>query len=111
MLAAQASKRRSGMAVLMENRVEQSTPEIYDAVAAKLDVENDPPAGMIVHTASAMEGGGVRIVDVWESQEAFEKFRDERLMPALQAVLSEKGITPAGPPTYEFSELHHLVKS
>ena len=97
------------MAVLMENLVEQSNVEIYDAVAAKLDVENDSPEGMIVHTAIDLGDRGIRIVDVWESQDAFEHFRDERLMPAIQAVLSDRGIEPAGPPSYEFSEIHHLV--
>jgi hypothetical protein len=99
------------MAVLMENVVEQSNTEIYDAVSAKLDVENDAPSGMIVHTAIDLGEGGIRIVDVWESQEAFERFRDEQLLPAVQSVLSERGIEPAGPPTYEFSEIHHLVKA
>jgi len=97
------------MAVLMENRVAQSNPEIYDAVTARLDVENDPPAGMIVHTAIDEGDAGMRIVDVWESQQAFESFRDERLLPAIQAVLSEKGLEPQGPPNYEFSEIHHVV--
>jgi hypothetical protein len=96
------------MAVLMENVVEDSSAEIYDAVSAKLDVENDPPEGIIVHTAIAEEGKGLRIVDVWESREAFESFREQRLMPAVESVLSERGITPAGPPTYEFSEIHDL---
>jgi hypothetical protein len=99
------------MAVLMENFIEDSSAEIYDAVSAKLDVEKDPPAGIIVHSAIAPEGGGIRIVDVWESREAFESFRDERLMPAVESVLSERGIEPAGPPTYEFSEIHDLYKA
>jgi hypothetical protein len=98
-------------AVLMENMVEQSNAEIYDAVAAKLDVEGDPPAGMIVHTAIDLGEGGIRIVDVWDSQQAFEAFRDDRLLPAIQAVLSERGIEPMGPPNYEFSEIHHLVRA
>jgi hypothetical protein len=98
------------MAVLMENRVEQSNTEIYDAVNEKLGVESDPPAGMIVHTAIDLGEGGIRIVDVWESQQAFEAFRDDRLLPAIQSVLSERGIEPMGPPAYEFSEIHHLVK-
>jgi hypothetical protein len=98
------------MAVLMENRVEQSNTEIYDAVSERVKVEDDPPAGMIVHTAIDLGEGGIRIVDVWESQQDFEAFRDQRLLPAIQAVLSEKGIEPQGPPNYEFSEIHHLVK-
>lgn len=98
------------MAVLMENRVEQSNPEIYDAVSAKLDIEGDPPSGMLVHTAIDEGDAGMRIVDVWESQQAFETFRDERLLAAIQAVVAEKGIELQGPPSYEFSEVHHLVK-
>jgi heme-degrading monooxygenase HmoA len=97
------------MAVLMENHVEQSNAEIYDAVAAKLDVEADTPEGMVVHTAIDLGDRGIRIVDVWESQQAFEAFRDSRLLPAIEAVLSERGIEPMGPPNYEFSEIHHLV--
>ena len=99
------------MAVLMENRVEQGGTELYDAVTAKLGVEDDPPAGMIVHTAIDKGDAGMRIVDIWESQQAFETFRDERLLPAIQAVLSEQGVEPQGPPTYEFSEIHHFVKA
>jgi hypothetical protein len=96
------------MAVLMENFIEDSSAEIYDAVSEKLDARSNPPEGLIVHTAIAPEGGGLRVVDVWESREAFETFRDERLMPAVGSVLEERGITPAGPPTYEFSDLHDL---
>jgi hypothetical protein len=99
------------VAVLMENRVEQSNTEIYDAVSERLNVEDDKPAGMIVRTAIDLGDGGMRIVDVWESQQVFEAFRDERLLPAIQAVLSEKGLEPQGPPSYEFSEIHHLVKA
>jgi hypothetical protein len=30
-----------------------------------------------------MEGGGTRVVDVWESQEAFDAFIRDRLQPAF----------------------------
>jgi hypothetical protein len=44
------------------------------------------------------------------ARQDFEAFRDQRMLPAIQAVLSEKGIEPQGPPSYEFSEIHHVVK-
>jgi heme-degrading monooxygenase HmoA len=98
------------MAVLMENDVTQGSTEIYDAVAEKLEIEGNPPAGMIAHAAIDRGEGGMRIVDVWESQQDFETFRDERLFPAIQSVMQEKGVEMEGPPSYEFSEIHHFVK-
>ena len=91
------------MAVLMENVVEQGTTDFYDAVNEKLGVDENPPAGMVVHIAMARDGGGIRIVDVWESREAFESFRDDRLMPTIQAVAEENNIPMEWPPTHEFT--------
>jgi hypothetical protein len=31
-----------------------------------------------------MEGGGTRVVDVWESQEVFDAFIRDRLQPAFE---------------------------
>ena len=93
----------------MENRVEQGSTEFYDAVAERLGIETDKPDGMIAHAAIDDGENGLRVVDVWESRDAFESFRDARLLAAIQAVAEEKGIPMEGPPTYEFSEIHHLV--
>jgi hypothetical protein len=46
--------------------------------------------GRIFHVAGPREGGGWRVVDVWESQEAWDKFLQEKLGPVLQEV----GATP-----------------
>ena len=97
------------MAVLMENRVENGNTDFYDAVNEKLGVESDKPAGMIAHAAIDEGENGMRIVDVWESTDAFESFRDSCLLPAIQAVAEEQGVPLEGPPTYEFSEIHHLL--
>ena len=78
-------------------------------MSERLGIDADKPDGMIVHTAIDEGEAGIRIVDVWESRDAFESFRDSRLLPAIQAVAEEKGVPMEGPPTYEFSEIHHLV--
>ena len=54
----------------------------YDAVRAQLGVEADPPAGMILHTAGFTEGGTFRIFDVWETREAWERFRQKTTQAA-----------------------------
>jgi hypothetical protein len=56
----------------------------YDAVASRLDLAGDRPAGLILHAASET-AGGVRIVDVWESAEQAETFERGRLFPAFEA--------------------------
>ena len=45
--------------------------------------DNDWPDGIISHTAGASDDGWC-VVDVWESQEAFNAFFGSRLEPALQ---------------------------
>jgi hypothetical protein len=79
----------------------------YDAVKERLNVDADPPAGLIIHTAGFTGRGVFRIFDVWESQEDWERFRDERLMPAVQPVIDGGGAPPSAEYTYE---LHDVVK-
>jgi hypothetical protein len=60
------------------------TPEQGAAVLRELGLSNRPPAGQVLHIEGPMEGGGMRIVDVWESREVFETFIREQLGPAFQ---------------------------
>ncbi len=85
------------------------TREMYDAVSEKLDVENDPPDGMILHTASEVDGH-MHIIDVWESEEAAERFGNERLGPTIAEVGRARGDAPPQPPAPTVHELHHLVR-
>ena len=60
--------------------------EIYEQVVQKVrDNGEFPPAGAIFQVAGPFEGGW-RVISVWESREAQERFRDERLAPAWQEV-------------------------
>lgn len=76
------------IAVLME--FPTGTVEQYDAVIAEMNLGGKTAPGGIFHVAGPMEGGGIRIVDVWESQEAMEKFAGEQIMPITQ----KHGIAP-----------------
>jgi hypothetical protein len=60
-----------------------SSWEQYQGAAAALV---DPlPDGLILHVAGPTDEG-VRIIDVWESEEAWLRFRSERLDPAIAAL-------------------------
>jgi quinol monooxygenase YgiN len=84
----------------------ESGPDQYDQINAILKPEENPPEGMVVHTAGQRQDGGMRIVDVWDSEQAYNSFRDERLMPAVKEVL---GSIPDEPPDIEIYELHDLI--
>ena len=77
--------------------------ENYDAIVEKMNVRENPPAGCIVHTAGALPDGAFRIFDVWETREHFERFMQDRLMPAVNEVV---GDTDAPPPSMTMYELH-----
>jgi hypothetical protein len=48
----------------------------------------EPPKGMISHVAVEREGG-LRYIDLWESEEDWDRFAEERLHPVVHSLLSE----------------------
>jgi hypothetical protein len=83
--------------------------EQYDQVSEKVDTENNPPEGLILHSGADIGGGKMRVVDIWESADAWQSFLDNRLGPAVVEVM---GAPPEGmePPPIEVHELHDLQK-
>ena len=74
------------MAVAFLIEIPGFTPEQGAAVLRELDFDTNPAAGNILHIEGPMEGGGMRVVDVWESPEAFQTFAQERLAAAFQKI-------------------------
>jgi hypothetical protein len=72
------------MAVWFILDVPAMTREQAGAVLKDLGLTDRPPPGQIFHIEGPGEGGGARVVDVWESEEAFNKFLQERLGPAFE---------------------------
>jgi hypothetical protein len=60
----------------------------------------EPLDGLIIHTAGATAGSW-RIFDVWESQEAFDRFNDEIIMPAVEGM----DMPQIAPEVYELGNL------
>ena len=48
-----------------------------------------PPKGMIAHIAIERPEGGLRYIDVWESEEDWDQFAEERLHPVVHPMLGE----------------------
>ena len=95
------------MVVLMTMDV-PLTREDVEAVSAA--VGPDPAKGLIAHVMTKTPEG-VHVVDIWQSQADFQKFSDERLMPAMQQVSTERGISMDGPlPEPTFEEAFDLLR-
>ena len=50
---------------------------------------DEPPAGLIVHLAVERPEGGLRYIDVWESEDDADRFGEERLHPVVHPLLSD----------------------
>ena len=55
----------------------------------KLGLGEDPPPGLISHLAVDLPQGGLRYIDVWESEADWDRFADERLHPVVHGLLAE----------------------
>jgi hypothetical protein len=91
------------MAVFMELEFDGFTTDQYDAVDQALDPKGNPPDGLIAHSAR-MDGDTLRILDIWESPEAFGAFAESRLGPTLGETLGDDAPPPPEP---RFTKLHN----
>lgn len=77
--------------------------EQYDAASAQIGVTSDNmPEESVLHVAGPGPDGGWRVVEIWESEEAAQKFDAERVEPVLQQV----GIQRPAPTIWQ---VHNLV--
>ena len=81
------------------------TKEHYDAVRAAVHPSDGGlPEGQLFHAAGPSDGGWT-VMAVHDSKESWEKFRDNVLVPALQAGV-EGGFTT--PPEETQIDLYHM---
>lgn len=71
------------MSVVIVSEFEGGNQEVYEQVSAKVLPDGQLPGGQQVHIAGPVENGW-RVISVWDSEEQFQRFREERLLPALQ---------------------------
>ena len=88
------------MAVGILTAASEFTKQIYDDVTEKMYGHTAPmpgvtrrPEGLIVHSAGQGDSG-YYVYDIWESREAFQRFMDEKLGPAIAEVMG--GPPPPG---------------
>ena len=96
------------MAVTMISQFPATTDQ-YDEVERRLDLDNNSPDGLIIHTAARV-GDEIRVIDVWESAEQFETFNNERLMGTATEVMGEPPADAPPPSPPEVTELHNVYR-
>jgi hypothetical protein len=69
--------------------------DLYRAIIENIGPE--PLEGSLLHLCLRREDGGLRYLDVWESEEACERAFDERIHPAVDKAFN--GHRPAQEPT------------
>ncbi len=92
------------MAIGVELKFPGATLEQYDQVIERMDFTpqgKGAPAG-IFHWVTKTDDG-LRVVDVWESREAFERFAEEKIGPITKAV----GFP--GEPEIQIHEVHNYL--
>ncbi len=60
-------------------------PETYEKIIEEIGPE--PLAGSLLHLCIRRSDGGLRYIDVWESEQACARAFDQRIHPAVDRVL------------------------
>lgn len=92
------------MAVVVVNEIQGGSQELYEKVNEKAMPGGKLPDGGQVHIAGPIEGGW-RVITVWDSEDHFNKFREETLLPALK----EAGEGDRIEPSIQTGEVFRLV--
>lgn len=94
------------MPVGIRLKFDGGTQEQYDAVHSHMNIDSDPPEGLIFHSAGPIDGGW-GVLDFWESRAAFDSFASARLGRGNQE-LGDRGM-PGPPDIHEFP-VHNITK-
>ena len=92
------------MAVAVQMDFVGATLDQYDQVVAKMGLTPRGPGapGGISHFVTKTDDG-IRVIDVWETKEQFERFAQEQIGPFAK----EAGFP--GEPTLQFFDVHNYL--
>jgi hypothetical protein len=82
------------VAVVIVNEIEGGSQSFYESVNPKVMPDGKLPAGCQIHIAGPVDKGW-RVITVWDSEEQFQQFRDEKLIPAIREAGADDRIAPS----------------
>src|SRR5262245_19011548 len=89
------------MTVVSTLDVHGLTPHEYRAVMDELGVEGRPEEGIYLHLTTPADFG-FRVVEIWDEKEGFDRFVEQRLAPAGEAVGLERSMEITVTPLHNF---------
>jgi hypothetical protein len=89
------------MAVAMFMHWPGMTSDQYDSVMARLELDANPAPGGVLHLA-ALTDEGLEVCEVWQTEQAFQGFLQQRLLPAVGQ------LNISGEPEIAVVPLHNL---
>ena len=103
------------MTVVSTLDVHGLTAQEYRAVMDELGVETRPERGIYLHLTTPTDFG-FRVVEIWDGKEGFDRFVEQRLATAGEAIGLDRDMTIAVTPLHNFfaprlNELPALVPS
>jgi heme-degrading monooxygenase HmoA len=79
-----AREREGPMAIGAKTVLPDMTHEAYEQMAQHLLPRIKDRPGFLLHISGTVEGGGYSVIEVWESEELFNRWIEEEVMPAGQ---------------------------
>ena len=79
---------------------------VYQQV--KAEIGSDRPAGLVVHLVVKSDRG-LRHIGVWDSEADWDRFRNERVEPAVGKVLAAAGVSQPPRPNVEVMDVVDVV--
>jgi hypothetical protein len=94
-----------GMAIGIIMEFDGFKPENYDAVSQRINWPKNWPDGLTFHVAGPTNGG-MRLVEIWDSRDQFDRWMAETIQPAIQEVTGEHGRAAGPPPRFTEFAVH-----
>jgi hypothetical protein len=92
------------MAVVVVAEVDGGNEELFERVSGQAMPGAELPEGCQVQIAGPIEGGW-RIITVWDSEDQYNQFRNDKLIPALREAGEGHHIAP----TITTQPVHRLL--
>ena len=62
------------------------TKQMYEQIRKEIDWEHNHPTGEIFHSVGFDKSGDIHVTDIWESEQHFNNFHDNKLKPSLDKI-------------------------
>ena len=92
------------MTVVVVNNIQGADQSFYEQISSRVMPNSQLPNGCRDHIAGPTDDGW-RVISVWDSDDQFQQFRSETLIPAIEAAGESGRVAPS----IETSPVHRHI--